>query len=72
MRPHNLDETSNKQMNEVVMDIKGFKIQYGFTAGTTASNDMVCYEESLGIESSILLARRLNVAPSRHILMVKY
>ena len=70
VRPHNLDETSDKQMNDVVRDIKGFRIQYDFTAGTTTSNDMVCYEESLGREPSILLARRLKVAPSRHILMI--
>jgi len=35
-------------MNEVMREIKGFRIHYGFTAGTTASNDMVCYEESVG------------------------
>jgi len=35
-------------MNEVVGEIKGFRTQYGFAAGTTASNDMVCYEEKPG------------------------
>ena len=45
VRPHNLDYTSNKQMRERMREIKGFRIQYGFTVGTTASNDTVCYEE---------------------------
>jgi hypothetical protein len=59
-------------MNEVMKKSKGFRIHYGFTAGTTASNNMVCYEESLGRKPTILLARRLKVAPSRHTIMVKY
>jgi hypothetical protein len=54
-------------MNEVMREIKALRIHYDFTAGTTASNDMVCYEESLGRKPSILLARRL-LKPTGHVM----